>query len=130
VSDKLRAEEADWFETPLPPKYRARLRQIARYLQAHWPARNPTRLVIRRIADGHDASALCEKYYGSQQFFVITIDARWQYVGALDTLFHEHAHAAAWGVKEAAHGPAWRGVHGEILTAFEDLDAMKDSESW
>jgi hypothetical protein len=130
VSDKLRAEEADWFDSPLPPKYRKRLRQVARYLQAHWPARNPTRLVIRRIADHRDTYAVCEKYYGGRVFFLMTIDARWQFVGAIDTLFHEHAHAVAWGVKEADHGPAWRAIHGEIVAAFEDGDALSDSESW
>lgn len=117
-----------WFMHPMCPERRRRLRQVFRYLQAHWTATKRTRLVVRRIADKHDETA--STMAAQDGALVITIDARACYSHAADLLLHEWAHAVTWTVRGSDHGPAWAGVYAAIATAFWDGDALEESLDW
>lgn len=115
------------WETPMSPERRRRLRQVLRYLEAHWPAAHPVRLQVCRISDRHETLAILEEVEGHLR---IRIDNRTCYYHALDLLFHEYSHAVTWRVVGPHHGGAWAGTYAEILTAVEDGDLLEDSLAW
>lgn len=122
----MTAAPDDRFASPLPLRWRRRLHQIHRYLVAHWPPARPVRLIFRPPAARYEAVArIFENDAGG---LTLMIDPHLQWYGALDSLLHEYAHAVAWnGVAE--HGGAWAGAFAEIISAFEDGDALEDSEA-
>lgn len=114
------------FQSPITPAGRKRLRQIHKYLVAHWPPPQPTKLLVSEIAESHDALGMV---YEVGKNLVIRIDSRHGYYAALETLLHEWAHVRVWGSSQEHDGP-WAGAYTELLVAFEDGDALEDSKSW
>jgi hypothetical protein len=122
----LEEYEAGW-ASPMPAERKSRLRQILRYLIAHWPPARKVSLSVRRIPSSKRTIAIVEQLDGSLE---ITINSRACFHHAADLLIHEYAHAATWLVYGSDHGPAWAGVHSALLTEFEDGDAYELSKAW
>lgn len=123
-------EIADRWRAPMSRAQRARLRQIVRYLRAHWPTRKPIRLFVRRQSDGPDGSVAACTPSIDGRLFVIDIDNRACFFHALDLVLHEFAHARTYGVPGPHHGAAWAGEYAALVTAFEDGDAFEESKTW
>ena len=128
------------FWEPINDLDKARLRQVARYLEAHWPAPFPVRLRLERISPRHECVG--ETYRdGSKRALVLRIDSRACFSWALGTLVHEWAHAATWATSlrhekkqlEAYHPDhpvEWNAVHGAMTSKLFDDGGLEESETW
>lgn len=128
------------FWAPVDKDDKARLRQVARYLAAHWPAPLPVRLRFERISPLH--GCIGETYRtGGARYLVLRVDSRACFSWALGTLVHEWAHAVTWPTSlrhekklvEAFHPDhpgEWNAVHGEMTTRLYDLGGLEESETW
>jgi hypothetical protein len=129
MPDLTPEEMAEGWASPIPPLERERVRQVFRYLAAHWPAPIPVRLFIRRLALRHQNVAQLTASADGRTL-ILEIDARACFFHAVDVLMHEYAHAVTWRVRGSDHGAAWAGTFAAMVTAFEDGGADEESKTW
>lgn len=141
----MEARKLDPFFKPMDADGRRRVRQVIRYLAAHWPTPFPVVLLLAPIATQADSTGYVERretWRGrTGPLLLLRLDSRMTTAWALETLRHEWAHAATWPasarferrqvrIDHPDHDPAWRGVYGSIEAAFYDGSAAEDSEEW
>ncbi len=130
--------DAPRFWRPLDNDGKRRLRQIARYLAAHWPTPFPVRLRFERLSPTLQSVA---ETYRADDHLVVRIDSRAPFSWAVDLLYHEHGHCALWPASARweqrlereempHHGPEFYAMLGEISAKMEDGGGRADSESW
>lgn len=128
------------FWRPLDRADKRRLRQVSRYLAAHWPTPFPVELRFERLAA--NLNCVAETYRRvSERRLILRIDSRACRSWAIDLLLHEWAHLVVWPAaiafekrqernRHPAHPPEWRALHGEIIAAMDDGKGLEDSEDW